>query len=66
MPKPIEEFTDKELEKAVELHEELIKFYGEVIPEEQPKSALEMLGEFLEKLNKERDRRKSYNNEEII
>ena len=63
---PIEEFTDKELENAIKLHEDLLRFYKQVKYAEELQLALITLQEFLEKLHKERERRKSYNRETIV
>ena len=55
MTNKIEEYTDKELEKGIKLHEELIAFYKQVkFNQEIPYKTLE---EFLKKLYEERGRR---------
>ena len=63
---PIEEFTDNDLEIAIRLHEDLLRFYKQVIYTEELKIALKTLQEFLEKLCKEGKRRIEYDKENII
>lgn len=74
--KPIEKYTDKELENAIKLHEtELRKDKNDFINRKKDQSAHEIKllqqvimqkEEWLRKLLKERERRKSYNNVSIV
>jgi hypothetical protein len=57
--KSIEEYTDKELEKSIKLHEtEIEKDRKTKYPNKDLRNGIERKEEFLKKLYEERDRRK--------
>ena len=62
----IEGFTDKDLENAIKLHEDLIKFYRQVQKTEDLNFALKTLQDFLKQLHKEKQRRLEYDQENIV